>query len=68
MEPTPSLEKLRVRGGYALLAVIVALAVTSQTGATPNLDSAVFLTLMGGYLATVGAGAVVRLFNGKGDK
>ena len=63
--PAPNgLETLRIRGGYAFLVALMVISGGTLTDLIPDVDPGVFLTLMGGYLATVGAGSVVKLIGG----
>ena len=56
------LARLRLTAGWTFLALIVMLALSSLLDLTPNVDLGVFTTLAGLFLATVGAGAVIRVF------
>ena len=63
--PDTGLARLRLIAGWTFLVLIVVLAVSSLTALTPNVDPAIFVTLVGALLATVGAGSVIRLFGPK---
>lgn len=58
--PDP-LERARVRAIYAVLGLIVVLALASISGFASHLDLGVFATLMGGLVSLLGLGAVIRL-------
>ncbi len=58
------LDRLAVAAGVVFVALIVLLVVGAASRLTPNIDLGVFGTLMGGLLAILGRGAVVRLFGG----
>jgi hypothetical protein len=73
-EPDP-LRNARIRATYVVLglvsAVVVADIVTRLIpglGLSSNVDLGVLVTLMGGLVSLVGAGAVIRLFGGNGRK
>lgn len=55
------LERARIRAIYAVLGLIVVLALASVSGFAPHLDLGVFATLMGGLVSLLGLGAVIRL-------
>ena len=57
------LDTLRLRAGYAILALIVILAVYDTV--RPGIDLGVFATLMGGLLALLGLGAVIKFTGGR---
>ena len=63
--PDTGLARLRLAAGWTFLALIVVLALASLTDVVRNVDPAMFLTLVGALLATVGAGSVIRLFGPK---
>jgi hypothetical protein len=56
------LERTRVLAARVFLGLIVSLIVASTVGLTRNVDLGVFGTLVGGELALLGAGVVVKLF------
>ena len=51
MGPNDGLERVRILAAKTLLALIVAMTVSTLTGVTPDVDIAVFATTMGGLLA-----------------
>ena len=57
------LDTLRLRAGYAILVLIVILAAYDTL--RPGIDLGVFATLMGGLLALLGLGAVIKFTGGK---
>jgi len=63
-DPPPSngLGRLRLAAGWTFLGLIVILALSSLTNLTPGVDLGVFTTLVGAFLATAGAGVVIKLF------
>lgn len=58
------IEKARIAGAGVFLGLMVVLTISSVVGLTPNVDLGVFGTLMGGFLACVAAGPIVK-FVGK---
>ncbi len=62
--PIESLERARVRAIYAVLGLIVVLAIGSSFDVA-DLDLGVFATLMGGLVSLLGLGAVIRLVGPK---
>ena len=61
MAEPAGLDRVRVAAAWAFLGLLVVLALSTLTGLTPNVDLGVFGTLMGGFLAVIGAGVVVKL-------
>ena len=56
------LDRAGIVAAYVFLGLIVALIAGSLTGLTMGVDLGVFGTLVGGLLALLGRGAVIRLF------
>ncbi len=55
----------RIRAIYAVLALIVLSSLGAITGLASHLDLGWFATLMGGLLALLGLGAVIRFVGSK---
>lgn len=62
--PLDSLDRARIRAIYAVLAVIVLLALGGAFNVA-HLDLGIFATLMGGLVSLLGLGAVIRLVGPK---
>lgn len=58
-------ERERRQTHRVLLFLMVTLVFSSLAGVTPNIDLGVFATLLGGDLAVLGAGAVIKLVGPK---
>ena len=65
MAEPAGLDRVRLAAAWAFLGLLVVLALSTLTDLTPNVDLGVFTTLGGLFLATIGAGAVIKLFGPK---